>query len=193
MNYIRVILIRYQKLILISCLILITLILVRYKEIDITSFDNEVVITNNDIDFYTKGVKVSYFNKQGKLDYIINSPNIEHYKLQDITNIISPLIIIYTDNYPWHIKADSAQVITNNKQIDFNGNLIINQDNNSVILTTDHLSLFPEQKRVINNIITNINNSNINIIADNGIDADLNTNILNLNKAKGVYNKDVKK
>jgi len=144
------------------------------------------VITNTEIDFYTTNAVITQYNKEGIIDYIIISPDIKHYKLKDITVINSPNISIYNTETPYYITSNLANIIGNNR-VDLVDNVIIKNKTNNINITTNKLTFLPQQNYITNNIITNINYNKSNIIANNGINLNLNTNILQLSKVKAQY------
>jgi len=177
------------KLSLIILILIVLIILIKYYNIiniNKLSYKQEV-ITSNEIDFYTKDAVIIKYNEQGTIDYIINSPNIEHYKLNNITNIYLPNIKVYNNNNTYYITGNLANIIPDNNQIDLIDNINITNNINNLKLTTNKLTFLPKQNYISNNVITNITYNKSTIIANLGINLNLTTNILKLSKVQGEY------
>lgn len=64
-----------------------------------------------DIDYYLSKVKYRAMTESGELDYMLQSPYLQHFKQADISRLDKPKIDIYRNGLHWQAEANSAEMI----------------------------------------------------------------------------------
>lgn len=61
------------------------------------------------VDAYMVNADMTQFTKDGKLNFILNSPRMAHHETSNTTSLTSPKFKIYNDNgIPWDVTADNG-------------------------------------------------------------------------------------
>ena len=80
-------------------------------------FDNRLpkITTNtlevpDNIDYYLSNLKYRSMNQQGTLHYLLETPYLEHFILQDTSHLQQPNMQFYGDNSTWYIQAETGKL-----------------------------------------------------------------------------------
>lgn len=69
-----------------------------------------------DIDYYLAGINYRVMSKAGKLEYDLQSPYLEHYKLEDVSRIEAPRMNIYRKQL-WRAQARTGELLHRNETL----------------------------------------------------------------------------
>ena len=131
------------------------------------------------IDSFIYQAQLTEYNKQGKMKSDITAANVIHYKESDITFLVAPRILVYSDqNIPWKIHADQAKMMQSNTIIVLSGHVIIHQlqtlNHPETIIKTTTLTVYPKESRAETTAPVTINRRGMAIVGK-GLTANLKT------------------
>jgi len=128
--------------------------------------------SDNRPDFFAKNVYATEYDQAGKLIHKLQTPYLIHYALDDMSDLISPAITIYSDKdakQPWFITSKTGKAIHGTDIIDLIGNVVIHQPagpaNDDVIIHTEALTVYPKQNYAKTNKLVTIDEPGINVSA----------------------------
>ncbi|TQV72870.1 LPS export ABC transporter periplasmic protein LptC [Aliikangiella marina] len=77
----------------------------------------------SDADYYFQDVKVKQYASSGKIESQLSAVKMEHYKLDDYSEIVQPRIIIMSDNQSaWQISAETGKLSHKTNQLELKTN-----------------------------------------------------------------------
>lgn len=86
-----------------------------------------------DIDYFLSQVEYRVMAKNGKLDYRLRSPYLEHFKREDISQLEAPEIEIYRNQQHWRVQADRAEMRHQENILQFIDNVRLQGDNTNIM------------------------------------------------------------
>jgi lipopolysaccharide export system protein LptC len=83
------------------------------------------------VDYYSKGVKRTAYDADGKAANLLLAANMEHFKGDDHTELDRPIMTLYQDNGepPWIIRSDTGTLQSGGDLLLLNGTVFITKDN----------------------------------------------------------------
>jgi len=156
--------------------------------------NDEIVSKDTDLnrDYYLEDFSTVIMDKTGTPYYKLSSPHLDHYPVNQITKIKKPELFIYnSQEYPWKLIANNAQISNNGNQIDFSGNVKLNKSsanfNENIVIIADELSIFIKEQFAKSKTKVTIIQGN-NSIQANGMELNLLKQTLVLsNQVSGKY------
>jgi lipopolysaccharide export system protein LptC len=143
-------------------------------------------------DAWMEEVTAVTLDKQGKPKVKMTAPKIIHYAEQDISQVISPQLILYRPSpTPWYVSAHYAKTTHGISRIDFWQNVVIHQaatiHQPATVIRTNTLIVHPqEQTAETNELITMVQQDLI--VKAKGMEANMITgDIKLLSHARGEY------
>jgi lipopolysaccharide export system protein LptC len=152
-------------------------------------------LTNNVPNSIVSGMALTQMSKTGQLDYQFFSPLVYHFTPQNRSNATHPVAYFYKPGQPrWKLTANAAYALDNNKIVHLIDNVRAHQNagkkNKSLTLTTDRMTLYPQQKVAFNKVFVKAIEPGLTITAV-GFHADMNKGEIKLlSKTKANYSGD---
>jgi len=155
------------------------------------STDNKTQHTENDFDFYAKGITYLQFDKTGKLKNTFSTPNLMHYPKDNASRFSNPNIVIFRDNEPpWTIIAKHGQAFHGNEKIILRDNVKLQQkagsENPIRTITTSVLDFYPKTNFATTKAFIRFAQPGM-IMTSNGMKAYLDEERILLSHARGNY------
>lgn len=69
------------------------------------------LVIPDDIDSFLTNMHYRALNADGELDFHLYSPRLEHYPHNDVSNIETPSMEVYTKSDPWQIDAITGEIL----------------------------------------------------------------------------------
>ncbi|MFC0711688.1 LPS export ABC transporter periplasmic protein LptC [Azorhizophilus paspali] len=141
-----------------SPLILLLLVLaallaaVGYWNIRPASFMDKTPAASDDraIDFYATNAYTLQYQAEGKLHYEMTAEKVEHLKTSEITLLTRPDLLLFRGTpIPWHVRSERGEVSPAGDQVELVDAVRVERTDTQgrpTILTTSHLSVFPERE-----------------------------------------------
>lgn len=146
----------------------------------------------NHPDAFMEEITAIIFNKSGLPSLKIQAPKMIHYQSDDSTHIREPHVTFFRDSTnPWDIRSFYGETQRGVEQIIFSNHVVIHhvadKTNPTTTLTTNSLTIFPDQKLATTTDPILITQPNTTVHAI-GMTANLNNGIIKLlSEAKGEY------
>lgn len=104
----------------------------------------------NAIDFYVENARSVQFQADGTLHYRMSAERLEHLQTTDITHLTRPDLHLYRGSeYPWRVQSLSGEVLPGGQQVELLDEVRVARTDakgRPTILTSSHLSVFPERE-----------------------------------------------
>lgn len=105
---------------------------------------NLAIPSDKTIEYFFRGANARHYRKSGSLHYEFESDYLEYFEATDTTEVSLPKIIMYLkDGTPWHARSDTASVLNQNKTIHLQGNVFIEQRDDTINMKTEELYIIP--------------------------------------------------
>lgn len=135
-------------------------------------------------DYYLNDFSTIIMDENGLPYYKLSSPHLDHYPVNQITQIKEPELFIYNSKeYPWKLVANNAKVSNEGNLIYFSGDVKLNKSsaniNENIVIIADELSVFVKEQFAETKSKITIIQGNNNIHA-NGMELNLKNRTLEL-------------
>ncbi len=108
----------------------------------------ELVIPDN-IDYFLTNFNYRAMNTEGRLDYSLDSPRLEHYPLGDISRIETPSLQIFRDAEPWQVDALHGEIEHRANLLRLRNRVVLQRTGPAALrMLTEHLLFEPERDLV---------------------------------------------
>lgn len=103
-------------------------------------------------DGFMTHIEMTQFNKDGKINFILQSPNVSHYPIENSTLMSKPSFTIYSDfgKPPWHITSQHGKATGGTDTVFLWENVVITQQSESKQSTTnmnsEEVYYYPNQR-----------------------------------------------
>lgn len=161
---------RSRRLMIYALLALTALIIGRYVEtpspIQVT---REEEVPDN-IDFYLSGVDYRAMDDRGELRYRIQSPLLEHYRLEDISQVQQPVIEYRLGDRRWQLQAGKAEMQHRRDRLILDQAVQLQREGGSgpMQLDTEQLILQTRKQLVRLPVALRLQSSRLRLEADSG-------------------------
>ncbi len=102
---------------------------------------------DNRPDYYLVNTRNSHFDQQGALEFTVNSQFVEHNPKDNSADMKEPLFKLYRDGaLSWTVSSQSGVVHEGGNEVDLQQRVVITSSDNTTILKTPQLIIFPNKK-----------------------------------------------
>ncbi|MCQ4346082.1 LPS export ABC transporter periplasmic protein LptC [Pseudomonas stutzeri] len=106
--------------------------------------------TDDPVDFYAENARSVQFQTDGRLHYRMRAERLEHRQDSDVTHLTRPELLLHRgSDYPWQVRSERGAVSPGGVQVDLIDAVRIERSDakgRPTVLTTSHLSVFPERE-----------------------------------------------
>jgi len=147
---------------------------------------------NKAADAILNGITAKQYNASGELVSKLSSSQLRHFPSDNHAEFKRPDIAIYRADKqsPWRIQSKQGLTRNNNKEIIFQGNVVIRQaaskHNANTVIHTEKMRYFPDQQLALTDSPVTINRAG-SVIHAKGLQANLRTGKIQLAQAEGQY------
>lgn len=138
-------------------------------------------IADNQPDYIAEQLKQRVFDENGKLSHEVTADSMQLYKATQLTEFTKPVFTIYTDEGIWHLSADSARLVGNDKLILEHQVIASNLTPNALIesISAQSIEYGINTKLMVSNHLVTLSGKGMTV-AGQGLNADLNQQIIKL-------------
>ena len=141
-----------------------------------------------DIDYYLSAVNYRVMNEQGLLDYRLKTPYLQHYRVDDISKIDTPVIDIFRKNQHWQVSAQSAEMLHKINTLKLVDDVLMEKQSEEKMLVRAEVMHFESDlDQITGERDVRLINRNSQINADKAV-FDLDKNIYRLTNTRAFYN-----
>jgi LPS export ABC transporter protein LptC len=143
-----------------------------------------------EIDYFLKNLSIRVTNQSGSLDYVLNSPYLEHLNVEDISRIQNPDVSVYRNEDNWQVSAENGELFHQINWLQLQNNARLQRLGGDLFQVTSNSLLFePDKDLVAANEALIMKTKGAEIHAEQAV-FDLNRKIYRLQKTKAVYKND---
>jgi LPS export ABC transporter protein LptC len=143
-----------------------------------------------EIDYFLKKVSIRVTSQTGSLDYILNSPYLEHLNVEDISRIQDPDVRVYRNRDNWQVSADKGELFHQINWLQLQNNARLQRVSGDLFEVTSNSLLFePDRDLVAANEALIMKTKGAEIHAEQAV-FDLTQKIYRLQKTIAIYNND---
>jgi LPS export ABC transporter protein LptC len=103
----------------------------------------------DEIDYFLTNLRYRALKANGKLDFQLTSPRLEHYPRNDTSSIEVPSMQIYNDIDPWHIDALTGEYQHGNNLLQLKQEVVMQKQGPSPIqVYTESISFEPDRELI---------------------------------------------
>ena len=145
------------------------------------------LVVPDDIDYFLTGLHYRAMNEDGRLDYAIRSPRLEHRRLTDSSDIEQPALEIRRDGDRWQVDANRGEYFHRENLLDLEQRVVMRRlGARPLRLESDHARFEPDLDRVTITGSVVLVTDEAEIRAD-GAEFDLADKIYRLDNTRAVY------
>jgi lipopolysaccharide export system protein LptC len=101
------------------------------------------------IDYFLSGVQYKSMNDEGNLDFVMQSPYLEHLTVADISLIDKPTMQIYRDAGDWRVESLSGKLNHEDNSLQLEENVVMRRDGRNPLQVRSEVMLFQPDLNLI--------------------------------------------
>jgi LPS export ABC transporter protein LptC len=139
------------------------------------------------IDYFLSGVQYKSMNDQGNLDFMMQSPYLEHLTVANISLIDKPTVQIYRNAGDWRVKSLSGKLNHDDNSLQLKKNVVMRREGINPLQVQSEVLLFqPDLSLVSTSKAIRIQSDNAIIYGSEAI-FDLKNQVYSLKNTKSTY------
>lgn len=140
-----------------------------------------VPVAENQPDYIAQQLKQRVFDDAGKLSHEVTAQSMQLFKETQLTQFIKPVFTIYTEDGIWHLSAESARLIGNEKLVLEDQVIASNLTPDALIesISAQSIEYSINTKLMVSNHLVTLTGPGMTV-AGQGLNADLNQQVIKL-------------
>ena len=139
------------------------------------------------IDHFLSGVQYKSMNDEGNLDFMMQSPYLEHLTVADISLIDKPTLQIYRDAGDWQVESLNGKLFHEQNNLQFEDNVIMRREGRNPLQVRSEVMLFQPDLDLISASKSIQIRSDTAIIHGSEAIFDLKNQVYSLKNTKAIY------
>lgn len=141
----------------------------------------------DNVDFYLTGMRLRAIDADGALDYLLDSPRVEHHQRGDISRIRQPRLRIVRAPGDWTVRARRGQFLHGDNLLRLQRDVVMRRAGDAVLeLRTEGIRFEPERDLVATEASVTLRDGSARIDAERAV-LDLERGVYRLSAARAVY------
>lgn len=144
----------------------------------------------DNVDYYLTQFSYQSLNQQGQLHYQLESPYLEHFRREDVSQIQQPDLNVYRDDIRWYASSESGLLRHESEVLEMNDNVTLKQVTGSelTLLTSEQMIFISQQNLIKIPTSLNLDSGDLKLVAGNA-KLDMKSGNHQFERVKAVYHR----